>query len=211
MSVPRGTFGVGVALLFVFVTGCSPPPSPSAETRALEDSLLSEADVGGAFEVASQGGIGISGGGICPESDFGFDSVGAVRVSFVAKTNGDEITIEETLRVAAPNELDDLFPAMKAAYRACFGEVWTDYGDTQTVGSMEVPDVGDDRIAVHARHGDPPFDGRHDDIRLVYVRSGDIFAEVSLAEIHEDGSEGPRVSDAEFARIVREAIAKLSS
>jgi len=75
---------------------------------------------------------------------------------------------------------------------------------------MTGPDVGDDQIAVRARHGDPPFDGRHDNIRIVYVRSGNTFAEISVSEALENAEDSTSVTDAEFSRVVEEAITKLT-
>jgi hypothetical protein len=198
------------ALLAGLAASCSPPPAPSAETTALEGSLLTVADVGGSFLVESLGQVGLSGGGICPESNFGFDDVGVVRASFVSTADGHELSLIEMLRVAEPGELDVLFPALRAAYQACDGVVWTDYGDTQTVELMTGPNVGDDQIAVRARYGDPPFNGRHVNIRIVYVRSGSTFAEISISEELRNAEDSMSLSDAEFSRIVAEAIAKLT-
>ena len=211
MSILRMSCRVVVGTLLVgLAASCSPPPPPSAETAALEGSLLTVAEVGDSFVVESRGEVGLSGGGVCPESDFGFDDVGVVRASFVWPVEGGEVGLVEVLRAVEPGELDVLFPALRAAYQACDGVVWTDYGDTQTVELMTGPDVGDDLIAVRARHGEPPFDGRHDDIRIVYVRSGNTFAEISVSEVLEDAEDSTSVSDAEFSRIVEDAIAKLA-
>ena len=211
MSILRMSCRVVVgALLVGLAASCSPPPPPSAETAALEGSLLAVAEVGDSFVVESLGQVGLSGGGICPESDFGFEDVGVVRASFVSTVDGDEVSLVEMLRAVEPGELNVLFPALRAAYEACDGVVWTDYGDTQTVELMTGPDVGDDQIAVRARHGDPPFDGRHDNIRIVYVRSGNTFAEISVSEGLENAEDSASVSDAEFSRIVEEAITKLA-
>ena len=211
MSILRMSCRVVVgALLVGLAASCSPPPPPSAETAALEGSLLTVADVGGSFVVESRGQVGLSGGGICPESDFGFDDVGVVRASFVSSVDGDEVSLIEMLRAVELGELDVLFPALRAAYQACDGVVWTDYGDTQTIELMTGPDVGDDQIAARARHGDPPFDGRHDSIRIVYVRSGNTFAEISVSEALENAEDTTSLSNAEFSRIVAEAIAKLA-
>ena len=198
------------ALLVGLAASCSPPPPPSAETAALEGSLLTVADVGDSFVVESRGQVGLSGGGVCPESDFGFDDVGVVRASFVSTIDGDEVSLVEVLRAVEPGELDALFPALRAAYEACHGVVWTDYGDTQTVELMSCLHVGDDQIAIRARHGGPPFDGRHDNIRIVYVRSGNTFAEISVSEALENAEDSTSLSDTEFSRIVAEAIAKLT-
>lgn len=200
-----------VAVLSVgLLAGCSEPPPPTEETAALEGSLLTLAGVGGGFVEEYRGPVGASGSEVCPESDFEFEDVGMVRASFVWSLDGDdEVGLVEMLRVGEPGELDVLFPALKAAFEACSGVVWTDYGQTQTVELMEFPEVGDDRLAVHARHGEPPFDERHDDIRTVYVRSGDIFAEISIAEPLDTDDDEASVSDQEFERIVMEAVARL--
>ena len=128
----------------------------------------------------------------------------------MSTVDGDEVTLVEVLRAVEPGELDVLFPALRAAYQACDGVVWTDYGDIQTVELMTGPDVGDDQIVVRARHGDPPFDGRHDSIRIVYVRSGNTFVEISVSEALENAEDTTALSDTEFSQIVAEAIAKLT-
>ena len=120
------------------------------------------------------------------------------------------MSLIEVLRAVEPGELESLFPALRAAYQACDGVVWTDYGDTQTVELMTAPAVGDDQIAVLSLHGDAFFDGRHDNIRIVYVRSGNTFAEISVSEALENAEDPASVSDAEFNRIVETAIAKLA-
>jgi hypothetical protein len=133
-----------------------------------------------------------------------------VRASFVWSLDGDhEVALVEMLRVGQPGELDALFPALKAAFEACSGDVWTDYGQTQTVELMDSTEAGDDRLAVHARHGDAPFENRHDNIRTVYVRSGDIFAEINISESLDTAEDKLSVSDKEFERIVVQAIARL--
>ena len=205
-----GSAAVGV--LFVgLTTGCSEPPPPSAETAALEGSLLRLADVGGGFTEEYRGPVGESGEEVCPESDFKFNDAGMVRASFVLSLDGDdEVGLAQMVRVAEPDELDILFPALKLAFEACSGVVKTDYGETQTLDVVSAPNVGDDRIAVHARHGDPPFDGRHDDIRTIYVRTGDIFMEISIAEPLDDADQKVSVGDTEFERLVDEAVARLA-
>jgi hypothetical protein len=204
------SWAVIAVLVAGLLAGCSEPPPPSEETEALESSLLTLADIGGDFAEEYRGPMGASGGGVCPESDFEFEDVGMVRASFVWSLDGDdEVGLVEMLRVGEPGELDTLLPALKTAFEACSGVVWTDYGQTQTVEVMEFTEVGDDRLAVHARHGEPPFDGRHDDIRTVYVRSGDIFAEISIAEPLDTADDRLSVSDMEFERIVSQAVARL--
>lgn len=192
------------------VAGCSRPPPPSAETAALESALLTVADIGGGLVEEHRGAVSASGGGVCPESGFSFEDVGLVAASFVWPTDGeDAVGLTEMVRTGDQAELEALFAELTAAYEACYGLVWTDYGDTQTVEPMAVPDVGDDRLGVHALHGEPPFEGRHDDVRLVYVRAGNTYAEISIAETLDHSGDLKTVSDAEFSRIVAEAIARL--
>lgn len=59
------------ALLVGLTASCSQPPPPSAETAALEGSLLTGADVGGSFVVESRGQVGLSGGGVSPDPTSG--------------------------------------------------------------------------------------------------------------------------------------------
>lgn len=194
----RGAGKVGIgALVLGLVVACTPPPPPSAVTIALEGRLLTEADVvGGDFVEESRGEAGMGGGIICPEADFEFADVGVVGVSVV--------------RRSGRGEVDDLFVGMRDAYEACFGVVWTDCGDTQTVERLMVPEVGDDRIPVHTVRGDPPFDGRHDDDRGVFVRSGDTVIEITISEVHDSAQTQPSIGDGEFLRIVTKALEELT-
>jgi hypothetical protein len=208
----RATCGTLIgALLVGLVAGCSQPPPPSAATAALEGLLLTVADVGGGFVEESRGQVGVSGHRICPESDFAFHDVGMVRASFVRSTDGDNhVGLVESLWLAEPGALDTLFPALRAACETCNGLVWIDSGQTKTIEPMAVPEVGDDRVAVHALHGRPPFDGRHGDIRIAYIRSGNVLVEISIDESHADTETRQSVSNEEFDRIVAEAVAKIS-
>lgn len=207
----RGARKVGLgALLVGLAVACTPPPPPSAATVALEGRLLTEADVGSGFAEESRGRAGVSGGMICPEADFETADVGVVRVAFVRGSGRDEIGLDQVLRVAEQGELDRLFVGMRDAYEACFGVVWTDYGDTRMVEPLMIPEVGDDRIAVHAVRGDPPFDGRHDDDRGVIVRSGDILIEITVSEVHDSAQTPPSLGDEEFLGIVAKALEKLT-
>lgn len=193
----RGAGKVGIgALVLGLVVACTPPPPPSAVTIALEGRLLTEADVGGDFVEESRGEAGMGGGIICPEADFEFADVGVVGVSVV--------------RRSGRGEVDGLFVGMRDVYEACFGVVWTDCGDTQTVERLMVPEVGDDRIPVHTVRGDPPFDGRHDDDRGVFVRSGDTVIEITISEVHDSAQTQPSIGDGEFLRIVTKALEELT-
>jgi hypothetical protein len=177
----------------------------------MEGSLLTVADVGGRFVEEFRGEVGVSGGGVCPESDFGFDDVGMVRAAFVWPLQDDvQVELVQMVRVGETGELVTMFAEMDKAFDACSGVVWTDYGETQVAEVVEVPEVGDDRLALHEVHGDPPFDGRHDDIRTVYVRSGDVFVEISASQTLDSSDDQPSLSDEEFERIVGLAVEKLN-
>lgn len=192
------------------IGACSPPPGPSPETAALEGSLLTLEDVRGDYVEEYRGSVGVSGGAVCPESDFEFDDVGMVRAVFVRDLEEDnEVELVEMVRVAEPGELDVLFPALKSAAEACSGVTWTDYGDTQMIEILPAPELGADRIAVLARHGDPPFDERHDYVRTLYTRTGEIFVEMSVAERLDESGQEPTVSDEEFMALAASAIALL--
>lgn len=196
-------------VVVMLLAGCSPPPPPSAATEALEPALLTAADVGGDFEETFRGGVGMGGGSVCPESDFGVEGVGALRVEFVWSRDDDrDVTIEEVVRVVESDGIDALMAGLAAAHDACFGVVWTDYGQTQTIEPYSVPPVGDARIGVLWLGGDPPFDGRIDASRRALVAVGDVLAEISVSEALDGRSATPAFGDGEFADIIETAVAK---
>jgi len=187
-------------------------PDPSAETVALEGSLLTLDDVGENYTEEYRGSVGVSGGKVCPESDFEFTDAGMMRAAFVWELgDGDQVELVEMVRVGEPDELDALFPAIRSAFEVCSGTVWTDYGDTRAVEILPTPDIGDDRIAALVRHGDPPFEGRHDHVRTMYVRTGEIFVEISISEPLDGFDQEPSVDGQEFTQLVTSAIARLQS
>jgi hypothetical protein len=199
-------------VVLVVLAGCSAPPPPSAATEALEPALLTAAEVGGDFEEMFRGGVGAGGGSVCPESGFEVEGVGAERVELVWSLDDDrDVILEEVVRVVESGGMDALMAGLAAAHEACFGSVWTDYGQTQTVEPYDVPSVGDTRIGVLWLGGDPPFDGRIDESRRILVAIGDVFAEISVSETLDGRSATPSVSDSEFAAIIETAVAKLDA
>jgi hypothetical protein len=143
-------FPIGV-LCVVLMSGCSPPPEPSAETAALERSLLSLGDVGGEFEEEYRGQVGVGGGKLCPESDFAFEDVGAVRVAFVWPTGDDQqVELVEMLHVVESGGIDALMAGLEAGVEACDGVEWTDYGETKSFTVVAMPDIADETVAVQS-------------------------------------------------------------
>jgi hypothetical protein len=204
---------VGV-LLVTLVTGCSPPPPPTAETAALEPYLLYVEDIGNGFSADDRGEVGVSGGKVCPESDYKTENMGMVRANFSKASADDEIhfgqDLHEHLRSAPPGELAAMMGEMKAAYQVCDGAVWTDYGDGKMLTVLDAPALGDGAIAVQTLIGDAPdFDGRRTESRTVLVHQGDVFLEVTIEEEIEGRANQPLMSDEEFYRIVARAVERL--
>ena len=208
--LPRGLpwITVGV-LLVVAVSGCSPPPPPSAETAALESSLLSLSDVGGGFEEEYRGQVGVSGDKLCPDSDFAFEDVGAVRAAFVWPTGDDEqVELVEMLHVVESNGIAVLMADLEAALESCDGIEWTDYGETKSLTVMAAPEIGDTSLAAQSP-ANPPSEGRFDYGRRIYAAQGDIFVEITIWESLEGAAASPVVSDDEMHRIAAAAVSKL--
>jgi hypothetical protein len=204
--VPWFTVGVSVILL---VSGCNPPPPPSAETAALEPSLLTLADVDGGFEEESRGQVGVSGDKLCPDADFAFEDVGAVRVAFAWPTGNDEqVELVETLRVVGADEIAVLMADLEAALELCEGVEWVDYGETKSLTVMAVPEIGDNSLATRSPANQPSV-GRYDYGRRIYVAQGDTFVEITIWETLEGATDTPVVSDDEMYRIAASATARL--
>jgi hypothetical protein len=210
--LPKVLFLFSVGVLFLgFVSGCSPPPDPSAATAALESSLLTVAEVDGGFVEESRGQVGVSGDGVCPESDFAFEDVGAVRVTFVWPTSDDEqVELVEMLHVVESDGIDTLMADLEAALGSCEGVEWTDYGETKSFTVMAVPDIGDNSLGVRSP-ADAPSDEGFDYGRTVYVAQGDVFAEIIITEHFDSDTDTPSLSDEECYRIATTAIDKLPS
>ncbi len=191
-----------VAVLMGLLVACSPPPPPSAETAALEEALLTVEEVGGEFTEEYRGQAGVSGSGLCPETTFRFSDVGMVRANFLWPLGDDEqVELTEMMYVVEPGGITTLMSDLKAAYEACDGVVWTDYGTTQTVEVIDSPEIGDDRLAVRRIEGEPPFDRDVTETTILYICHGDVFVEIST-DVRSVGSD-------EFERIASMAIERL--
>ena len=205
----RGLVGL---LVVVAAAGCSAPPPPSAATEALESALLTAEELGGGFEEEFRGGVGVSGGAVCPESEFRLDDVGMMRATFTREVGGDgQIEIEEMAYVVEGGGIDVLMSELKSAYEACDGLVWTDYGEKKTVTTMAAPDVGDDSFAVAFPPAEYPEKGSYDYGRSVYVAAGDVFIEIRCWESLDGKPAAPVTSNADLYRIARQAVANLPS
>lgn len=199
-------------LMIATAAGCGAPPPPSAATEALESALLTADQIGGGFEQEFRGSVGSSGGSVCPESEFRFQDVGMVRAAFVgAVGSGARIEIEQMMYVVGEDGIGTLMAGLRAAYEACDGLVWTDYGEKKTVTTMMIPDVGDDSLAVAFPPPRYPESGTYDYGRAVYVASGNVFIEIACWETLEGQPALPVISDAELSRIATQAVANLSS
>jgi hypothetical protein len=202
---------LGVLLVGVVVTGCSQPPPPSAETAALESSLMSVDDIGGGFVEEYRGDVGMSGWGVCPETDFKFEDTGMVRASFYRPVgDDDQIEVVEMMYVVE-SDVDQLMADLTAAYESCYGLVWTDYGEKKTVEAMTAPVIGDDSLAVAFPPGEVPSRGTYDYGRTIYVTSGDVFIEISCWETIQAESDTPLTSNDELYRIAATAVTNLEN
>ena len=204
--VPWFTAGV---LMFGLVSGCSHPPPPSAQTAELESSLLALADVNGGFEEESRGQVGVSGGKLCPDSDFAFEDVGTVRVAFVWPTGDDEqVELVEMLRVVEADGIAALMTDLEAALALCEGVEWVDYGETKSLTVMAVPEIGDKSLALRSP-ANLTSDESLDYGRTIYVAQDDTFIEITIWETLQGATDTPVISDDEMYRIAATATSKL--
>lgn len=208
----RSWFPIGYVLLGLLM-GCSPATTePPAETAALESSLLTVADVGGSFEEEGRNQFGASSDvaiSLCPESDLAFLEVGGVSVRFLWSTaDPNPIKLFETLRMVGSQDLRTLMTNVEAAIGVCDGFEWTDYGDTYSWTTLNLPDVGDQLVAVQSPSVRPP-EGRFDLNRRVWVAGGDVLVEIITFETLDGATDIPTISDDDLYRIVAAAVAEL--
>jgi hypothetical protein len=172
---------------------------------------LTASDIGAGFVEESRGDVGVSGGRPCPDSQFRFEDAGVVRVAFerASTATGEVAHLIETIQVLEPADSEGLIDRIGAGYEACYGDVWTDYGDTRTVEAMTMPAVGDPSFAVRWLQGDAPFDGRIDEERRVYVLVGDTFVTVTAADVLQGRSAGSSLTSDQLYDIVLKAIERL--
>ncbi|MDH3300556.1 MAG: hypothetical protein OES24_08625 [Acidimicrobiia bacterium] len=199
----------GVCLVWVLVTlaACIPPPPPSAETKALEQWLLTADEVGAGFEETYRGTAGFDEGKLCPSAADVIPEHGVVKVDLERGSDSDRAELSEILWVVEPGEMDRLFATFETAQLACDGQQWRDYGDVKTFTAVVAPDLGDGCLAGRLQFGDDPEQGWQE--FTVTVRHGDILAEFILSDEAAGSSEGAAISDDEFYAIVSGALAKL--
>lgn len=208
----RSCFPVGF-VIFGLLVGCSPAATkPSTKTAALESSLLTVVEVGGDFAEEGRDQFGASPDvaiSLCPESDLAFLEVGGVSVRFIWPTSDpDPIKLFETLRIIESPDLDTLMADLEGAIGVCDGFEWTDYGDTYSWTTMNLPEVGDRLVAVQSPTAWPP-QGRFDLNRIVWVASGDVLVEIITWETLDGPTDIPTISDDDLHRIVAAAVADL--
>ncbi len=193
-------------------SGCSSPSEPSAATVALEPSLLTVDDVGGDVEVEGHGRVGPSSEVVisfCPDSDFAFKEVGGVSVRFVWPTDGNQPTkLFETLRIVESSKIDTLMTDLEAAVALCDGVEWTDYGDTYSWTPIDLPQIGDRRVAVQSP-SDRPLQGSFDLNRRVWVANGDVLVEIVTFETLDGSTAAPLISDEDLSGMTVAAVDKL--
>jgi hypothetical protein len=203
-------FGHGVAcltLVLAVLTGCSPPPPPSAETEALEQWLLTAEEVGGGFTETYRGTAGFGEGKLCPSAADEMPERGVVKVDLERGSDADRVQLSEVLWVVELGGMGALFATMEASHAACDGQRWRDYGDVKTFTEVVPPDLGDARLAGRLQFGDEPGQGWRE--FTVTVRHGDILAEFTLSDESGGSSDGPAISDEDIYAIISDALDKL--
>ena len=194
-----------VAVVGVLSAGCS--PQPSAETVALEPYLLTLDDVGDGFTDQRGGQVTYDIGHLCPETGISIGQVGAVKAWFSRPSGEYEISVEEHLWTDSPDQLDARMADLKTVFEECDGVAWEYYGETSVREIMNLPTVGEDRIAVYEWSPDDEDDVV--DRRTVFVLHGDILASITIAEGRADWTAPRAMTDEECYSVVSSAIDKL--
>ncbi len=202
MQRARGAYAVVV--LVVAVATCCTGVAPSSETEALEQWLLTAGEAGSGFVEAYRGTAGFDEGKVCPTSDYTIPSHGAARVELTKGSDADRVELTEVLWTVDPAEMDAVVTGIEAAYIACDGQRWTDYGDVKTFSAMAAPDLGDASLAGRLLFGDGPEYMRQE--FSVTIRQGELLAEFTLGR---EGNGEAALSDAAFYTIISDALAKL--
>jgi hypothetical protein len=201
-----------VFVVLVVAAGCGAPPAPSAATEALEAALLTVDDIGGGFEEDFRGAVGVSGGRICPASDFRSPDTGMVRATFTRALGAEaRIEIEQMMYVVEAGGIDRAIADLEAAYEACDGLVWTDYGEEKTVEMLAAPDIGDRSFAVAFPPPGSRGDGTYEYGRSVWAASGNVLIEIRCWETLTTDGAAAVMSDEDLYRIVEQAVANLAS
>jgi hypothetical protein len=93
----RGLRTFAVVVLVVTLATCCTGVAPSAETKALEQWLLTADESGSGFAETYRGTAGFDAGKVCPSSDFTIPGHGAARVELAKGSDADRIELTEVL------------------------------------------------------------------------------------------------------------------
>ena len=206
----RDIFQVAAATVLAgcLCTACDPgPPEVSEEAAALEQYLLTADEVGGGFTWQEGGAVrGADVGHLCPGADVSFGDLEAMRAWFTKPSGDDEVSVEQYLATDDSGALDALMLDLKTAFADCDGIEWDYFGEKMQLDEIEVPPVGDERVAV--RQSGPTTDDVLETLRA-YVREGEVLVIVEVEE-RRDSADSPQVVDkATFDEIVATAVSKL--
>lgn len=209
MYLPGGLrLAVVTVLAGCLCAACDPgPPEVSEEAAALEQHLLTADEVGDGFTWQEGGAVkGADVGHLCPGAEVSLGDFVAMRASFTKPSGDDEVSVEQYLMTDDSGALDTLMLDLKTAFADCDGVEWDYFGEKMQLDGIEVPPVGDDRVAV--RQSGPTTDDVFETLRA-YVRDGDVLVIVE-AEERRDSADSPQVVDkATFDEIVTAAVGKL--
>lgn len=221
--------GASIAVAVLLLAGCGgtdepPPGGPSASDLA---AMLVEADdLGTGWDVnappedyGSYGVVTDENRGMVPRMQF-CDQAGAgseaaasnldweAFTQFNYETGDDRhlVFVQEFLRSDAAEDVRATYDDLAAGISACDG-VRTEYpdGETGTQGSLEVPEVGDDRVGSRETVSEPGDRSATWDIRSLLARDGTTLIGVTVVEIVAPGTE--KVLDDAEVRDLMTAIA----
>jgi hypothetical protein len=189
-------------------TACDPgPPEVSQEAAALEQYLLTADEVGGGFTWQESGAVrGADVGHLCPGADVSFDDLEAMRAWFTKPSGADEVSVEQYLATDDSEALDALMLDLQTAFADCDGIKWDYFGEKMQLDEIEVPPVGDERVAV--RQSGPTTDDVLETLRA-YVREGEVLVIVEVEERRDSADSPQAVDKATFDEILTTAVSKL--
>lgn len=217
---------VGIAVVFGLagvLAGCggddtATPTTESAATTApvsdLETMLLGASDVAANWQVGPPiTDADLTDATQIPCPDTAINPTIADRLTPVTgiqfePTDGSPVHLIEFVRTGEPDrlaaDLQVLFDAMDAC--AATTPTTTETGSL-TVGSLAVPELGDQRAAYTLIGVEAPDATWY--VRRASVRVGSLAVEVGLTEILQTPGDEPSISDDEFVRLVGTAVGRL--
>ena len=200
-------------MLLVIAAGCSLPGSSRPVPAELKTSLLTLQEVGEDFKQDFRGKATFNtADDLCPDGRaaagdavdvLSSDSTSAL-VSYVSPKGYDgdtpgDVLIQHFVVTADAGRISAGMAALKAGFDRCYGTTWKVKGQSVTVDPRDAPNVGAERFGVVSG-----------DNRTVYVRQANVFMIVAVEE-KPNPAAPPRMSEAEFVRIVEAAARHLPS